>query len=267
MDESVEISSTWAFKIVDMAMSLPGVKVRRNSFLLEELEDYCTSNDISIEELLKLGPLQAGIPKTKVEEIAQKCISDENISASSKSAFAGLFSNPLAAAFWGTADIVNYFCHLIIVSQKIAFLYDWPDIFDETDEGKQIILMFLGGAFDCNAAKNGIKLLARKIVENELTRIDKITFLFIKPMFYKIIQQVAKYIGVSFSKQGLKNAVTKTVPIVGAVLSGGINYFMFRNDANRLLDVIKCAPITSKPKTLSSDYNLKLIETSGELIE
>lgn len=63
------------------------------------------------------------------------------------------------------ADLAQYFGHMLRIAQKPAYLYSWPDLFDddgdEIDDGtKAVLTLFLGVMFGVQSANVGIGKLA-----------------------------------------------------------------------------------------------------------
>lgn len=63
-EESKDVG--WWFKVIDVAISIPGVKVNREEFLKKELRGK-VSEDV-IDDAIKVGTVKAGVPK----EVAEK---------------------------------------------------------------------------------------------------------------------------------------------------------------------------------------------------
>lgn len=56
---------------------------------------------------------------------------------------------------------------------------------------------------------------------------------------YPLVKQVAKWIGVSLTKQSFAKGVSKFVPILGGVVSGGLTYYTFKPQAKKLMGKLK----------------------------
>lgn len=55
-----------------------------------------------------------------------------------------------------------------------------------------------------------------------------------KTVYYPIIKQVAKWIGINLTKGSFAKGVGKAIPILGGVISGALTYASFRPSAKRL---------------------------------
>ena len=54
-----------------------------------------------------------------------------------------------------------------------------------------------------------------------------------------MVKQIAKWIGVSLTKQSFARGVSKFVPIIGGVVSGGLSYYTFKRQAKKLMGKLK----------------------------
>ena len=105
--------SAWN-KILTSAMSLPGVKVNRATFLEEQFKTYYTPEQIA--PIIENGPIGI-IPMSILDKIASDCISYHTNIASGTSFVAGL---PGGLAMIGTipADVAQFYFHVFVIAQK-----------------------------------------------------------------------------------------------------------------------------------------------------
>lgn len=211
------------------ALSLPGVKVDKNTFLISAFAPYGNS-----EQLLSSTPIKIYSPEI-VNKIANNVIKNHTNKVTLASAAAGI---PGGLAMLGTVpvDLAQYFWNFLIMAQKLAYVYGWPDLRDENNnlgDGAQAVLtIFVGVAMGVNGAnailkevaEQAARTLAKRIVRQALT----------KTTWYPIIKKIASYIGIKITKDMVGKGVAKVVPIVGALVSGGLTYATFKPMAKKL---------------------------------
>ena len=71
-----------------------------------------------------------------------------------------------------------------------------------------------------------------------------------KTAWYPLVKKVGTIIGVNITKKSVGSIITKTVPILGGLASGGITYFTFKPMGTRLADTFE--------KMLKGEYKLDL---------
>lgn len=226
-------SSVIWLKILNGAMALPGAKIDRDRFLRKQLKSHCSAADVS--KAIEKRPATAGISSEVIDRLANGCINAHAVKATAISFAAGL---PGGWAMAGTVptDIVQFFWHVIVLSQKLAYLYGWSDFLDDDgdvdDETLQKLTFFAGAMMGCSLAADAIGEVAKRAATQAAKRIPRVALT--KYVFYNMAKQVAKWLGVSLTKQSFAKSVAKVVPILGGILSGGITLVTLKTIAGRL---------------------------------
>ena len=227
-DKSVEI---WN-KVLRASLSIPGARIDRASFLKKELSKRCPEQQV--EAAINSTPSKAGITKSITSQIANGSIRLHLTQVTSLSFLAGL-----PGGWWmaGTipADLAQFFYQAIQLSQKLAYIYGWPEFYieDEVDDETLLeITLFIGVMFGAQAASKVIAELAERVSMQIATRLPKAALT--EYGLYNLAKQVAKWIGVKLTKQSASRVASKIVPILGGIVSGGISYFTMRTMAKRL---------------------------------
>jgi len=231
--------------VLHSAMKLPGININRAAFLRKELSK-CFDSDV-VEMAIKTNPAQAGIKVEELEKIAKACINYETGKVTALSAAAGI-PGGLAMAAALPADITQLFGHVIRILQKLVYLYGWQEMFRNEDDGlddatSNQLTLFIGVMFGVNAANvtiSRIALLAAAQVEKTLIR-QALT----KGTIYPIVKRIAAAIGIKMTKKVLAKGVGKIIPIVGAIASGGVTFFIFKPMAKRLQKHLVSLPTAS----------------------
>lgn len=219
-------------KVMGAALSMPGVKVDRDDFLRKELKNYCSPEQLNLA--ISSRPIN-GVSKEIIDRIANACINSHTTKVTTISAVAGI---PGGFAMAGTipADMAQYYWHVFVLAQKLAYLYGFPDLRDEngnlTDTASDMLTLFVGVMMGASAANQAIKGLAKEFAKQIVKRLPQKALT--KTMYYPIIKQIAKWIGVKLTKETFAKGLGKVVPILGGVISGGLTLATFRPSAKRL---------------------------------
>lgn len=231
-DNALAKSGVW-HKVLNTAMALPGAKIDRSTFLQKELSKYY-SEDV-VKRAIDERPLLAGVPVHAVTKLSKSIIKSHRAKVSSLSFVAGL-PGGLWIAGAIPADLAQFFWHVIVVTQKIAYLYGWPSITDPIEdmdeETLHIFTLFIGVMFGANSAAKGISKIAEKLSQEVVKRLPRMALT--KFGVYNLSKQVAKWIGIRLTKQGFARGLSKVVPILGGFISGTVSWVTFSKMSKRL---------------------------------
>lgn len=219
-------------KVMGAALSMPGVKVDRDDFLKKELKNYCSPEQLNLA--ISSRPINV-VSKEIIDRIANACINSHTTKVTTISAVAGI---PGGFAMAGTipADMAQYYWHVFVLAQKLAYLYGFPDLRDEngnlTDTASDMLTLFVGVMMGASAANQAIKGLAKEFAKQVVKRLPQKALT--KTIYYPIIKQIAKWIGVKLTKDTFAKGLGKVIPILGGLISGGLTLATFRPSAKRL---------------------------------
>lgn len=241
--------------VIIMGLAVPGIRVNRDDFLRKEF--FKEFPEELIQNAIENNPMKAGIPREKINHIADEVIKFERNCVSGISAALGL---PGGAAMAATipADIAQYYGYMLRTVQKLMYLYGFPEI--NTDEKNHkidsetmnILIICLGVMYGIAGANKALKTIAMafsKGVEKKL-----LSAALTKGTLYPIVKSTAKWFGVNMTKQIFAGFFKKAIPVVGGVVGGGITYLSFKPCCNRLKNVLDNT-ILSDP-----DYNDNNVE-------
>ncbi|MCB8564005.1 hypothetical protein [Fusobacterium ulcerans] len=228
--------------ILEKVMKIRGVKINREDFLKKELSKYF-SEDI-VKKAVQDNPAIAGIEVSEINKIADKVIAYELRQATLISTIIGV---PGGIVIVGTIaiDITQYFGHIIRITQKLAYLYGWKDMFEKNEElSKDTIdrmTLLMGVMFGVDLADNAVVKLAqsaalnieKKILQKALTR----------SAVYPIIKKAASILGVKVSQQSFSVGVSKAIPYIGGVISGLVTYITMKPLALNLQEALSELPL------------------------
>lgn len=233
------------------AANLPGVRINREAYLRQALARHCSEDQIrsAIDE----APAAAGIPVEVLDGAANDSIRYETAKASALSAAAGM-PGLLFLPATVPADMVQYFGHMLRIAQKLAYLYSWPDLFsgdsdDLDDATKGVFTLFVGVMFGTQSANTAVGKVAGMISEQVAKKLPQKALT--QGAIYPIVKKVASYLGIQMTKQTFAKTVSNAIPVVGAVVSGGLTLATFLPMAKRLKKHLSSLELT-KP-TLRAD--------------
>ena len=216
-------------KVMNAALSMPMVKVDRTAFLTKEFSMYDNADQLRDKRPIDLFDAEA------IERAARGVINSHLTKATVASTAAGI-PGGLAMAATMPADIAQYYWHVLVVAQKLGYLYGWPDLLDEkgqiTEGTRNVLTLFVGVMFGAQAASKLVGEIAKRVSLQAAKRLPQQALT--KTMYYPVVKQVAKWIGVKMTKDTFGKSVGKAIPILGGVLSGAITAFSFKPMAEKL---------------------------------
>lgn len=257
--EVVENSESRFSALLAGAANLPGVRIDRAAYLRSALKRYCSEDDI--RKAIDETPAAAGIPLEVLDRAANESIKYEAAKVSALSAAAGI-PGLLFLPATVPADLAQYFGHMLRIAQKLAYLYSWPDLFsgdsdDLDDATKGMLTLFVGVMFGTQSANAGVGKVAGMLSEQALKKLPKQALT--KGLIYPIVKKVASYLGVEMTKQTFAKTVSKAIPIVGAVVSGGLALATYLPMAKRLKNHLSSLELT-KPKDGLVDAEVVVVD-------
>lgn len=224
--------------ILKNAMKIPGVAVDRESFLKNNFSKYGNIEKLSSSSTVML--YSADI----LNEVAKSVISRHVAEVTSISAASGLPGGLWAIPAAG-ADIAQFYSQLLIVAQKLAYIYGMPDLQNEEgdfdEEAYKILIILIGtgagveGASQIlnkiatNAIKNSGKEVGKRIAEKSVE----------KKAIDTIVTKILKALGKKASQKEVQKVFGKFIPVVSALISGAFTYASFKPMTKKLHSQLK----------------------------
>ena len=97
--------------------------------------------------------------------------------------------------------------------------------------------LFVGVMMGSSLANDAIGVVAKQFALQVSKRLPQVALT--KYAFYPMVKQVAKWLGVSLTKQSFAKGIAKVVPVVGGILSGAVTAAMMTPMAHRLKNRFK----------------------------
>ena len=214
--------------IFSAACELPYCKIDREEFLTKELKNRVSPTQLA--DALENGTIRAGIPIHILDDAASGTIAFETSKVTLISTAAGI---PGGLAMLGTVptDLAQFYAHVFRIAQKLAYTYGSKEL-DLTDGTQNVLMLYLGGMFGVKAASSALAKLAAANAAKIGARVAA------KPLskyaIYNISKRVLAWIGVKLTKKAVGQTITKAVPVVSGVLSGGLSIATYLPMAKKL---------------------------------
>ncbi len=245
--------------VIIMGLRVPGICIKRDEFLRGEfMKDYPQE---VIENAITFNPARAGITTQEIEKYANEVIKYERNCVSGISA---ALSTPGGVAMAATipADIAQYYGYMLRVTQKLLYLYGFPEI-DVTEKGRKfdtetlnILTLCLGVMYGVAGANNALKAVAKALGNGVQKQLMKKALT--KGTVYPIVKSTAKWFGVKMTKEVFTGFFKHAIPVVGGVIGGGLTYMAFKPCCDKLK--------ASLQDTLLSNPDHKATDEENEII-
>lgn len=246
--------------VIIMGLKVPGIKINREEFLRKEL--FKRFPQEVIDDAIAYNPLHAKIPQEDIEKIADEVIQYERVCVSGISAALGTPGGVVMVATI-PADIAQYYGYMLRATQKLLYLYGFPQI-DVEEDGQPIdtetmntLIVCMGVMYGVAGANNALKAMAKALgtgVEKQLMK-KALT----KGAIYPIVRSVSKWFGVKMTKEVFAGFFKKAIPVVGGVIGGGLTYATFKPCCEKLRKVLK--------DTMLSNPNYRVDEKTDDIAE
>ncbi|MGH2233065.1 bacteriochlorophyll 4-vinyl reductase, partial [Enterococcus faecalis] len=184
---------------------------------------------------------------------------------SSAISFATGIPGGLAMAATIPADIAQFYGYSLKLAQEISYIYGYHDLWNNqdelTEEAKNTLILYLRIMLGVTSAGSVVRILSNRLSIQALKRLPQkaLTKTFLFPILKKILAVfVAKLTKATFAK-----GVSKAIPVLGGVVSGGINYASMKPMAMRLKDELsKNIGYTQE----DAEKDLEILEADFEVI-
>lgn len=239
MSETKDVAKDLSLEnVITTAIQIPGVRVNRKEFL----SVMFAKEDVELQDIINRGPIECEVPQEKLSVMAQKLIL-KRTSASSVASFVAGIPGGLAMAATIPADVMQFFGMALRLAQELSYLYGANDLWEDgkidDEKVKNQLLLYCGVMFGVSGAVSGVRVLSTQIAKTTLKKLPQKALT--KTFWYPILKQIGKAIGIKVTKSAVANGVSKAIPIVGGVISGGLNFASMMPMAKRLQETLDSA--------------------------
>ncbi|TDN83866.1 hypothetical protein DET49_12066 [Salegentibacter sp. 24] len=221
------------YKILEKSLEIPGARINRLDFLERNLRGYCTIGQI--EKAMTTSVRHAGISSEVREKIAKNIIKSHTLKVTGISTLSGM---PGGLAMLATipADLTQYYYHVIVLAQKLAYLYGYPQLRGDKDLVSHLTL-FIGVMYGVKDSNQAVVNVSQALNAETLSRVPQITLN--ETTFYVLKQNIARWVGLKLTKKILSQGISKAIPFIGGIISGGVCYTSFTPMAQKLKESLE----------------------------
>jgi len=238
-------------QVIELAVQIPGVKVNRDSFLMSVFQK---KNQELKENILALGPVEAGIDRDELMKLARSLVVDRTMKSTAMSFAAGL-PGGLAIAATIPADTIQYFGMALRLAQEIAYLYGEDDLWSEGNLKEEKVMnrliIYCGVMFGAGGAAATLRVITSQLGKQALKKIPQMALT--KTFYYPLVKSIVRFFGGRMTKNIFGNIVAKAVPILGGIVSGGITFATLRPQGFRLANILDEAKFSYSNEEMEAD--------------
>lgn len=240
--------------VITTALKLPGVKVNRDTFLREQFK---TSDINTLDQILQHGPVQAGIDQATLLKMAQHLVNIRTLASTSASFAAGL-PGGLAMAVTIPADIAQFYGVALRMAQELAYLFGEGDLWQngEIDDERVTnqLMLYCGVMLGVTGATQLVRLMSSALAKQALKKLPQKALT--KGLVYPVVKSVAKFFGVRMTKSIFAKGISKAVPIIGGVVSGGMTLASMKPMGMRLVAALDEAHFSYTELEMQEDWEV-----------
>lgn len=264
MENSKQLSNNISLEdIITTSIKIPGVKVNRDKFLAEQF----AGTGANVKDIINLGPIDAGVSREDISNTANKLII-KRTSQSSVASFVAGIPGGLAMAATIPADVMQFFGMALRLAQELSYLYGggdlWVDGQIDDEKVKSQLIMYCGVMFGVSGAVSGVRVLSTQIAKTTLKKLPQKALT--KTFWYPMIKQIGKALSIKVTKATVAQGVSKAIPVIGGVISGGLNFASMMPMAKRLSTALDKATFDYNEDEYEADLDIIDKMASGEVI-
>ena len=226
-------------EVITSVVKLPGVKVRRDTFLREQFEKESSER---LNLILEKGPIRAGCSRAELKKKANRIIKERTMVSAGLSFAAGL-PGGLGLVATLPADILQFYGTTLRLAQELIYLYGeddmWCEELEDPDRVTNQFILYYGVMLGATGAAETVRIAAAALAKQALKKLPKVALT--KKVYFSVLKSVLKVFGVSLTKKGFTAGVAKAIPIVGGVFSGGITLVSMLPMGKRLAKTLDVA--------------------------
>ena len=266
MSEKKELPQELSLEnIVTTVVQIPGVKVNRKKFLAEEF----SSQPEMIQAIVENGPIEAGMSQEQLAKMANRLIMSRT-STSSLASFAAGLPGGWAMAATVPADVMQFFGMSLRLAQELSYLYGaqdlWQDGEIDDERVRNQLILYCGVMFGVSSAAAGVRVLSAQIAKATLKKLPQKALT--KTFWYPLVKQIGKALSIKVTKATVAQGFSKAIPVIGGVISGGLNFASMLPMARRLHTALETACFAYTEEDLQADLEeIENVEDTQDIVE
>ena len=239
--------------IVSTAIRIPGVKVNRESFLREQFKDLPPEH---IQLIVAKGPVEANCSRSELRKIAKNLVKKKTLISSSASFIAGI-PGGLAMAATIPADMLQFYGAALGLAQELAYIYGegdlWSGDLPDTEKVTNQLILYCGVMLGASGVAQTIRVLSSSLAKQALKKLPQKALT--KTFYYPIVKSIAKAFSAKMTKEVFAKGVSKVIPVIGGVVSGGVTFATLMPMGTRLTDVLEEAHFSYTQDYFEADWS------------
>ena len=245
--------------VIIMSLRIPGIKINRAEFLQKEL--FKNYPQEIIDDAIEYNPAHANIPVEEIDKIADQVIKFERNCVSGISTALGM-PGGVAMAATIPADIAQYYGYMLRATQKLMYLYGFPEINTTENDYKfdsetiNILIICLGVMYGVAGANKALKAMAKALAVGVEKKLMKAALT--KGTIYPIVKSATTWFGKRMTKEVFAGFFKKAIPFVGGVIGGGITFASFKPCCDKLKKSLQNT-LLSNPEYVSSEEENSIV--------
>lgn len=246
--------------VIIIGLKIPGIKINREEFLQKEL--FKNYPQEVIDDAIKFNPAHANITVEEIDKIADEVIKFERNCVSGISTALGMPGGFTTVATI-PADIAQYYGYMLRATQKLMYLYGFPEINTTEKDHKfdsetiNILIICLGVMYGSAGTNNALKAMAKALAGGVEKKLMKAALT--KGTIYPIVKSVAKWFEIKMTKEVFAGFFKKAIPVVGGVIGGGITFASFKPCCDKLKKSLQNT-LLSNPNYVPSEEENSIVD-------
>ena len=249
--------------VISAAMKIPGVRVDRDAFLREQFK---AEDPVAANGIVAAGPVAAGCDRDKLRRKAEGVILGTTLKSTGASFLVGL-PGGLAMAVTIPTDILQFYAMALKMAQEIAYLYGAEDLWkggaSEDGEATDRLILLLGVMLGVTGAAPAVRLMTSSLTQQTAKRLAP------RPLtgnfHYPIVRSVLRFFAKTITKTSLAKGVSKAIPVIGGLVSGGITFVSLRPMGERLQQTLDRAHFSYSDADILND--IREVEEEAARVE
>ena len=248
--------------VICTAIQVPGVKINREDFLRNQFKKESLER---VSQIIECGPIVAACDRNELRKAAQRIVNDRTVFSTAASFAAGLpGSLTMAAAI--PADLMQFYAVALRMAQELAYLYGEPDFWSggrpDDDRVTNQLILYCGVMLGASGAAQAVRVLSSSLAKQMIKKIPQQALT--KTFYYPVVKSVVRAFGGKMTKSVFAKGMSKAVPIIGGVVSGGITFASMRPMGMRLIDTLDEAHFDYTSEEFEADWQ-DIVEVCEEI--
>lgn len=238
--------------LIATAIQIPGVKVDREMFLREQFKNL---EDVSVDTIVEVGPVNAGVSKEDLLKKAETILRSRT-TKSALASFAAGIPGGLAMAATIPADMLQFYGVALGMAQEIAYLYGEEDLWEDGQLSTQRVIdqliLYCGVMLGASGASQTVRVMSSALAKQAMKKLPQKALT--QTFYYPIVKSIAQAFGAKMTKEVFAKGVSKAVPIIGGVVSGGITLATMLPMGGRLIKTLEEAHFSYTEEDFQKDW-------------